>query len=101
MLEKQVATSFSCRDINCEELRSRRHSVVATTDNRKEGRDFSQLSRHQTQVKKVATSFSCRDISSTKDKLRPDKSLCDITETTDVATKNRGRDNINKMGQLT
>ena len=56
--------SFSGRDINYKERRSRRHSVVATSDPRKEGRDVIQWSRHQIQGKKVATSLSGRDITS-------------------------------------
>ena len=75
---KEVATSFSCRDINCEDLRlrhhlavvtssakerrSRHHSVVATSATKREGRDVVKRSRHQLQGKEVATSFSCRDI---------------------------------------
>ena len=45
--KKQVAITLSCRDINCEELRSRRQSVVATSDTGKEGRDIIELSRQQ------------------------------------------------------
>ena len=67
----KVATSFSGRDISCKERRSRHHLAVATSDPR-----------------------------DAKDKLRQNKSLCDVTETTEVATKNRGRDINNKMGQL-
>ena len=37
--QKQVATSVSGRDINCEERRSRRHSEVATSAASKEGRN--------------------------------------------------------------
>ena len=86
---------------------------------RPEGRDIIQWSRHQIQRVRVATSLSGRDISSkekrsrqhlavatsdprnAKDKSRPNKSLCEIAETTEVATKNRGCDINNKMGQLT
>ena len=56
--------SFSGRDISYKERRSRRHSVAATSDPRKEGHDVIQWSRHQLQGKKVATSFSGRDITS-------------------------------------
>ena len=54
--KKQVATSLSYHDINCEEIRSRRQSAVMTSDNRKEvatsdtskeGRDIIELSRKQ------------------------------------------------------
>ena len=109
----KVATSFSGRDISCKERRSRHHLSVATSVPKKEGRDIIQWSRHQLQGKKVTTSFSGRDISckeirlrrhlavatsdptNAKDKSRPNKSLCDVAETTEVATKNRGS-NINK-----
>ena len=62
--------SFSGRDISCNESRSRRHLAIATSDPR-----------------------------DAKDKSRPNKSLCDVAETTEVATKNRGRDINNQMGQ--
>ena len=80
------------------------------------GRDIIQWSRHHLQVKKVATSFRCRDIickerrlrhhlavatsdpRDDEDKSRPNKSSYDITETTEVATKNRGRDIDDQMG---
>ena len=65
-------TSLSGRDISSKEKRSRQHLVVATLDPR-----------------------------NAKDKSRPNKSLYDITETTEVVTKNRGLDINNKMGQLT
>ena len=65
-------TSLSGRDISSKEKRSRQHLAVVTSDPR-----------------------------NAKDKSRPNKSLCDITETIEVATKNRGRDINNKMGQLT
>ena len=101
------------------DLRLRHHSMVATSVVRKggrdiikqsrhqmqkkEGRDIIQWSRHQLQGKEVTTSFSCHDIRSKgcEDKSRPNKSLCDIVETTEIATKNRGRDSNNKMVQLT
>ena len=83
----EVATSFSGRDISCKELRSRRHLAVATsTLNHKRSR------RHLA----VATS----DPRNAKSKSQPNKSLCDVAETTEVATKNRGRDINNQMGQL-
>ena len=63
--------SFSGRDISCKELRSRHHSVVATSDPR-----------------------------DAKGKSRPNKSSCDVAETNEVAIKNRGRDINNQMGQL-
>ena len=103
-------TSFSGRDISCKELRSRRHSVVATSVARKEGHDVIQWSRHQLQGIKVATSFSDRDngckerrsrhhlavatsvARDAKGKSRPNKCFYDVAETTEVATKNRGRD---------
>ena len=44
----------------------------------------------------VATS----DPRDAKGKSRPNKSFCDVAETTEVATKNRGRDINNQMGQL-
>ena len=110
--------SFSGRDISCKELRSRRHLVVTTSIAKKEGRDIIQWSRHQLQRIEVATSFSSRDIrykerrsrhhlavvtsdlKDVKGKSRPNKSLYDVAETTEVATKNRGRDINNQMGQL-
>ena len=52
-------------------VRSRRHLAVTTSDPR-----------------------------DAKDKSRPNKSLCDVAETTEVATKNQGRDINNQMGQL-
>ena len=64
--------SFRGRDNSCKERRSRRHSVVATSHPR-----------------------------DAKGKSRPNKSFCDVAETTEVATKNRGRDINNQMGQLT
>ena len=71
MLRKEAATFLSGRDISCKEWRSRHHLAVATSDPR-----------------------------DAEDKLRPNKSSCDITETTEVATKNRGRDIDDQMGQL-
>ena len=65
-------TSFSGRDNRCKERRSRHHLAVATSDPRE-----------------------------AKDMSRPNKSLYDIAETTEVMTKNRGRDINKKMGQLT
>ena len=47
--QKRVATTPSCRDINCEDLRSRHHQAVATTGARKRGHDIIQLSRHPLQ----------------------------------------------------
>ena len=114
----KVTTSFSGRDIRYKERRSRHHSVVATSVAKKEGRDIIQRSRRQIQRKEVATSFSGRDISykerrsrhhlevatsdprDVKGKSRPNKSLYDVAETTEVATKNRGREINNQMGQL-
>ena len=64
--------SLSGRDISSKEKTSRQHLAVATLDPR-----------------------------NAKDKSRPIKSLYDIAETTKVATKDRGRDINNKMGQLT
>ena len=93
--------------------------MVTTSVARKEGRDIIQWSRQQLQGKKVATSFSGRDISckerrsrhhlavatsdsrDAKGKSRLNKSFRDVAETTKVATKNRGRDINNQMGQLT
>ena len=113
-----VATSFSGHDISCNERRSRRSSVVATSDVKKRGRDVPQWSRHQLQRMEVVTSFSCRDIickerrsrhhlavatsdpRDDEDKSRLNKSSCDITETTEVVTKNRGRNIDDQMGQL-
>ena len=66
---KKVATSVSGRDNSCKERRSQHHLAVTTSYPR-----------------------------DAKDKSRPNKSLCDIAETTEVATKNRGRDINNKMG---
>ena len=63
--------SFSGRDISCKELRSRRHLAVLTSDSR-----------------------------DAKEKSRPNKSFCDVAETTEVTTKNQGRDINNQMGQL-
>ena len=92
--------------------------MVATSVASKEGRDIIQWSRHQLQVKKVATSFSGRDIlykelrsrhhsavatsdpKDAKGKSRPNKSFCDVAATTEVTTKNQGRDINNQMGQL-
>ena len=136
---EKVATSFSSRDISCTERRSRHHSVVATSlqgikvatslssrDNRSkergrdiiqrsrhppqrpEGRDIIQWSRHHSMVATSNTkrlrrhlAVATSDPRNAKDKSRPNKSLCDITETTEVATKNRGCDINNKIGQLT
>ena len=56
-------------------------------------------SRHQFQRKEVTTTFSCRDISSIKDMSRPNKGICNITETTEVATSLRGRDVIKRSRQ--
>ena len=47
--EKKAATIFSCRDINCEDLRSRHHQAVVTTGARKRGHDIIQMSRHPLQ----------------------------------------------------
>ena len=54
-------TSFSGRNISCKELRSRHHSVVATSVASKEGRNVIQWSRHQLQRKKVATSVARKE----------------------------------------
>ena len=62
-------TLLSGRDISSKEKRSPQHLAVATSDPR-----------------------------NAKDKSGQNKSLCDIIETTEVATKNRGRDINNKMG---
>ena len=115
---EDVTTSFSSRDISYKERRPRHHSVVATSAARYHGRDISQWSRHQMLRKEVGTFLSGRDISckewksrnhlavatshprEAEDKLRPNKSFCDITETTKVATKNQGRDIDDQMGQL-
>ena len=67
----KVATSVNSRDIICKERRSRHHLAVATSDPRDD-----------------------------KDKSRPNKSSCDITETTEVTTKNRGRNIDDQMGKL-
>ena len=93
--------------------------MVATLVSKKKGRDIIQWSRHQIERVKVTTSLSSRDIRYTesrsrhhlavatsdprdaKDKSRPNKSLCDVAKTTEAATKNRGREINNKMGQLT
>ena len=64
--------SLSGRDISSKENRSRQHLAVVTSNPR-----------------------------NAKDKSRPNKSLCDIAEKTKVATKNRGHDINDKMGQLT
>ena len=108
-----VATSVAKKS------RSRHHSVVMTLVTRKEGRDIIQWSRHQLLGNKVTTSFSGRNISckelrsrhhlavatsdprDAKGKSRPNKSFCDVAEITEVATKNRGRNINNQMGQLT
>ena len=92
--------------------------MVATSDVKKRGRDVPQWSRHQMLRKEVATFLNGRDISckewrsqhrlavatsdlrDAEDKSRPNKSSCDIAETTEVATKNRGRDIDYQMGQL-
>ena len=126
--EKKVATSFSSRDIKGKRLRSRHHLVVATSVAKKIGRDINckdLRSRHHLAVATssakergsrhhslVATSaakegrsrqhlaVATSDPRDAKDKSRPNKSFYDITETTEVATKNRCRDINNKMGQL-
>ena len=109
----KVATSVNGRDIICKERRSRRHSVVttsfvkkrksrhhsvvATSAASKEGRDISYKELRSRRHSAVATS----DPRDAKGKLRPNKSFCDVAVTTEVATKNRGRDINNQMGQLT
>ena len=80
-------TSFSGHNISCKELRSRRHLAVATSVARE-----LRSRRHLA----VMTSYP-RDA---KDKSRPNKSFCDVAETTEIATKNQGRDINNQMGQL-
>ena len=114
-----VATSVTRKE-GCDIIQWSRHQLqrieVATSFS---GRDIIQWSRHQLQGKKVGTSFSGRDIickkrrsrhhldvatsdpRDAKGKSRPNKSFCDVAETTEVATNNRGRDNNNQMGQLT
>ena len=69
MLRKEVATFLNGRDISCKEWRSQHRLAVVTSD--------------------------LRDA---EDKSRPNKSSCDIAETTGVATKNRGRDIDYQMG---
>ena len=64
-------TSFSGRNISYKERRSQHHLAVATSDPR-----------------------------DAKGKSRPNESFCDVAKTTEVATKNRGRDINNQMGQL-
>ena len=116
---KEVATSFSGRNSSCTERRSRRHLAVATIVARKGGRDIIQWSRHQLQRVEVATSFSSHEIRynesrsrhhfavatsyprNAKSKSRPNKSFCNIAETTEVAKRNLGRDTNNQIGQLT
>ena len=71
MQRSKVATPFKGRDIIYKERRSRHHLAVATSYPR-----------------------------DAKGKSRPNKNLCDIAETTKVATKDRGRDMNNQMGQL-
>ena len=90
-------TSFSGLNISYKERRSRHHSVVTTSVTRKEGHDISCKELKSRHHLAVATS-NPRDA---KGKSRPNKSLCDVAETTEVATKNRGRDINNQMGQLT
>ena len=105
---KKVATSFSGRDISCQERRSRHHSAIMTSDTKRKGHDIIKWSRHKLQGKKVATSLSSHDIRcmerrsrhhlavatldprDAKDKLQPNESLCDLAETTEVASKNLG-----------
>ena len=84
---KEVATTFSGRDIKC------KRNKVATSFS---GREISCKERRSGHHLAVATS-NPRDA---KDKSRPNKSLCDVAETIEVATKNRGRDINKKMGQL-
>ena len=72
-----VETSPGCRDINCEDLRSRHHLDVATSIVKTGGLDIIKQSRQQKQGTKVATSFRGRDVNSS------------IKE---VATSSRGRD---------
>ena len=67
----EVAKSFSGHDIRYKERRSRHHLAVATSDPR-----------------------------DAKGKLKPNKSFCNVAETTEVTTKNRGHDIDNQMGQL-
>ena len=85
-------TSFSGRDISCKELRSRYHLAVATSFS---GRNISCKELRSRRHLAVATS----DPMDAKDKSRPNKSFCDVAETTEVAIKNRGRDIKNQMGQ--
>ena len=116
------------RDIIQQSQHQRKEIEVATSAAKKGGRDIIKLSRHQLRRLEVTTSFSSCDIISkgkrvatsaakegrsrqhlavatsnlrdTKDKSRQNKSFCDITETIEVATKNRCRDINNKIGQL-
>ena len=113
--KKRVATSFHGRDISCKELRSRRHSVVATSAARNQGRNFIPWSRHQMQRSKVATSRRGRDINTASEdvamlfngrdikckelrsrcleEVATSRRGCDITtESEDFATLFRGHD---------
>ena len=77
---KKVVTSFSGRDISYKERRSRHHLAVATSSN---GRDISYKERRSRHHLAVATS----DPRDAKGKSRPNKSFCDVAETTKVRDK--------------
>ena len=71
MQRSKVTTPFKGRDISYKERMSRHHLAVATSYPR-----------------------------DAKGNSRPNKNFCDIAETTEVATKDQGRDMNNQMGQL-
>ena len=123
-------TTPGCRDINCEEKRSRQHPDVATTIVQRRGRDNIRMSRQQLCRKEVATtpgcrdnsckdqnvatSISCRDIKYEEKRSRQEQAVAtpaslktcrNNTEApatrTDVATRDLCHDNISLLGQFT
>ena len=100
---KAVATSTlnqkQSRHQLVKNLRSRHHHL------KKEGRDISQMSRHQKSRKEVATSFSCRNTSCIEKKVATTPSCREINSEdlrsrhqSDVATSVRCRD-ISQMSR--
>ena len=106
--EDKVVTTPGCHDINCEDLRSRQHQVVATAIVQNGSRDNTRLSRHQLQGPEG------RDVSFNEKRSRQDQAVAtpaslkicrNHTEApatrTEVATRARCRDSISLLGQLT
>ena len=116
--EDKVATTPGCRDINCEEKRSRQHQDVTTTIVQNESRDNIRMSRQQLCRMEVATTPGCRGVSFNEKRSRQEQAVATpaslktcrnnteapATRTatrTEVTTRARCHDSISLLGQFT